>query len=71
LSLLLLLKQDIYCSTYNKPERPGITESIKSLKHKNVKIISFEAAFKTVLVGGLAVRDNLLLGTVMMLWMEF
>jgi len=39
---------------YHKPERSGITESIKSQRRikMNVKIISFEATFKTVLVGG-------------------
>jgi len=44
----------IYCLTYNKRERPGITESIKSQRHykMNVKITSLEATFKTVLVGG-------------------
>ena len=39
----------------NTPERPVITVSIKSLRHieMNVKIISFEATFKTILVGGI------------------
>jgi len=50
--LLLLLKKDMYRPTYNKLERPGITESIKSLRRikMNVKIISVEESFTTVLV---------------------
>jgi len=43
--------------TYNKLERPGITESIKIGIKMNVKIISFEATFKTVLEN--AVSPNL------------
>ena len=49
--LLLLLLLVIYCPTY-KPQQPGITKSIKSVRHNkmNVKIISFKVTFKTVLV---------------------
>jgi len=60
--LIIIIIKVIHCSTCNKPERPGITESMKSLRHlkMNVKIISFEATFNTVLVGGRTVtlRDN-------------
>jgi len=49
-----IINKVVYCPTYNKPERSGITESIKSGIHitMNVNIISLEATFKTVLVSG-------------------
>jgi len=58
-----ILVKDIYCPTYNKPERPGITESIKSLKHNeiNVKIISSEAMKKLIIMSKLKTLLELLI----------
>ena len=54
INIIIIINKDIYCLTYNKPERPGITESIKSPRHIkiNVEIISLEATFKRVHVRG-------------------